>query len=480
MTQANTLKRGLRARHLSMMALGGTIGTGLLLASGNAIHTAGPLGAILGYVLVGVLVYFIMTSLGEMACYLPITGSFCAYSARYVDKAFGFAMSWNYWFSWVLVVASELLAAGFVMQYWFPTVSPWFWTLSFFALIIFLNLIAVKLYGEIEYWMAFIKIATVIIFLIIGVCAIVGLLGKPAVGFANITLGDAPFHQGFLGFLGVFLVAGYSFQGTELIGIAVGEADNPKQSIPKAINSIFWRILLFYIGTLLIIGFLIPYTSPYLVNKASKVAMSPFTLVLESTGLKYAASIINVVVITAIISTANASLYTASRVLWHIGHANEGPRFLRYTSGRGVPVTAVIVSSVILSLFVLSSIVGSGMIFSWLINMISLAGYIAWLGICISHLRFRRAYLAQGFDLNQLVYKARWFPLAPMLAIIMMLCMMLGQPVLEIIQGSFHWSQLMQTYSGVMLFFVLFFAYKFVNKTRLIPLTDCDLQHYNL
>ena len=476
MQSSNKLKRGLKSRHLTMMALGGTIGTGLLLASGRSIHIAGPGGAILAYTLVGLLVYIIMSSLGEMATYLPVTGSFCDYAARYVDKAFGFAMSWNYWFNWVLVVASELLAAGLVMQYWFPGLSPWLWTFSFFILIIVLNLCAVKLYGEMEYWMAFVKISTIIIFLIIGVCAIFGVFSSTgAVGFKNIHVGDAPFHAGFLGFFGVFLIAGYSFQGSELVGIAVGEVKNPRQAIPKAIRTIFWRILIFYVLTLTIIGFLIPYTSSYLLTKGSTVAMSPFTLVLQSTGLHYAASIMNVVVITAIISTANASLYTASRVMWHIGNVKEGPEILRRTNHKGVPISAVIISSVILGLFVLSSVIGSGAVFAWLVNMISLAGYIAWLGICLSHLRFRKAYLAQGNALADLPYTARWFPIAPIVAIGAMLIMMIGQQVLEIIQGKFTFLGFFETYCGVLLFGLLYLGYKLVRKTKLIALKDCQL-----
>ncbi len=471
MNSKNQLQRGLKSRHLTMMALGGTIGIGLFLASGNAIHMAGAGGAILGYIAVGFLVYFVMTSLGEMAAYRPITGSFCDYASRYVDPAFGFAMSWNYWLNWVLVVASEIIGAGVIMQYWFPQIDPLWWSVLFFLIIIALNLFAVRVYGESEYMMAFIKIATVIIFIIVGMLVIFGLLGSgPAVGFKNITIGDGPFYQGWLGFLSVFLIAGYSFQGTELVGVAVGEADNPKRSIPRAIRTIFWRIMLFYVLTITVISFLIPYTDPNLVSSGHDLAMSPLTIVLKSAGLQYAATIINLVVVTAILSTANASLYTASRVLWHVGHSSHGARVLQRTTIKGVPVVAIVVSVLFCTLFILSSLIGSGVIFTWLVNIISVAGYIAWFGICLSHFRFRRAYLAQGYAVNQLPFIAKWFPFAPLCAMVLIPVMMFGSEVLNIYSGKFNWHHFVATFWGLGLFLLAFLGYKLFRRTSLLPL----------
>ena len=470
------LKRNLKPRHLIMMTLGGTIGTGLLLASGGAIHDGGPGGAMLGYILVAFIVYFLMASLGEMSAHSPTTGSFCEYSSKYVDKSFGFAMSWNYWFNWVLVVASEVIAAGFVMQFWFPHVDVWIWTVLFFCLILVINLAAVRLYGEVEYWMAFVKISAVIIFIIVGSLMIVGLVGAQGdVGFKNITLGDAPFHAGLFGFFSVFLVAGYSFQGTELIGIAAGETENPRKSIPKAIKSVFWRIMIFYVLAIAVISFLIPYTSSQLVNVNSSVASSPFTLVFESAGIKYAASIMNLVVITAIISAANASMYTASRVLWHMGKVKEAPKSLQQINVHGVPVVGVVVTAAVCVLLIIASVFDSGLIFSWLVNIISLAGYIAWFGICLSHYRFRKAYMAQGKDLNALPYKARWFPFAPLCAMTIIAIIMMGQQVMAIVENQASFKGFVATYCGVVLFFILMLAYKMIKKSKLVVLKDIPL-----
>ena len=270
-----------------MIAIGGCIGTGLFMASGSAISTAGPGGALLAYAAIGLMVYFLMTSLGEMATYLPVSGSFSTYAARFVDPSLGFALGWNYWFNWVITVAADVVIAAVVVSYWEPLrfMPPWAWSALFFGLIFALNLLSVRAYGEAEYWFALVKVLTVIVFLAVGVLTIFGILGGEYVGFTNFTIGDAPFLGGstggqFLTILGVFLIAGFSFQGTELIGITAGESANPKESIPRAVRQVFWRILIFYILAIAVIGLLIPYTSPQLLGAdAHEIARSPFTLV---------------------------------------------------------------------------------------------------------------------------------------------------------------------------------------------------------
>ncbi len=477
MNQEGKFKRHLKARHLIMMTLGGTIGTGLLLASGSALHDAGPAGAILGYVLVALIVYFLMQSLGEMAAHSPVTGSFCEYCSKYVDKSFGFAMSWNYYFNWVFVIASELIASAFIMQYWFPNTHTWLWTLIFFILIFVINLVAVKVYGEVEYWVSFIKIATIIIFIVVGVLIIFGLVGSNApVGFKNLTLADGPFHAGLFGFFSVFLVAGYSFQGTELIGIAAGEADNPSKNIPKAIKSVFWRIMLFYILAMAIIAILVPFTSSWLVNPNSTVASSPFTMVFSQAGIKYVAGVMNFIVLSAILSAANASMYTASRILWHMGKEKEAPKSLQGISKNGVPLKAVILTAVVSFVLIAVSSYHSGLIFTWLINMVSLAGYIAWFGICLSHYRFRKAFGAQKKNLEILTFKAKFFPFAPLFAMALIAIIMVGQEVMELIKHDATWSGFFATYGGVILFFLAMLIYKISKKTKVIPLKEIDLK----
>lgn len=229
-----------------MIAIGGAIGTGLFIASGASVAAAGPGGALLSYAIVGLMVYFLMTSLGEMAAYMPVAGSFSTYGTKFVDPSFGFALGWNYWYNWAVTIAVELVAAQIVMTYWFPDVPGFYFSALFLLLMIGLNYFSVKGFGEAEYWFAMIKVVTVIVFLVVGVAMIFGVFtSEPPVGFKNFALGDAPFVGGIPAVIGIILVAGFSFQGTELVGIAAGESEDPKKNVPKAVKQVFWRILLF-------------------------------------------------------------------------------------------------------------------------------------------------------------------------------------------------------------------------------------------
>ena len=302
-----------------MIAIGGSIGTGIFFASGAAIQEAGPGGALVAYMAIGMMVYFLMTSLGEMAAYMPVSGSFSTYASRFVDPALGFAMGWNYWYNWAITIAVELSAGALIMKYWFPDVPGVIWSAIFLALMLGLNLLSVKGYGESEYWFSFIKVSTVIIFLVIGFLMILGIMGGEPIGFKNFTIGDAPFHGGWVATVGVFMIAGFSFQGTELVGIAAGESENPGKNIPKAVRQIFWRILLFYTLTILVIGLILPYTHPNLAGgDVDQVAKSPFTMVFERAGFAFAASVMNAVILTAVLSAGNSGMYASTRMLWQL------------------------------------------------------------------------------------------------------------------------------------------------------------------
>ncbi|MDA7742413.1 amino acid permease [Francisellaceae bacterium] len=468
------LKRGLQSRHLAMIALGGSIGTGLFLASGGAIAEAGPGGAMLGYALISIMVYFLMTSLGEMSAYSPTTGSFCQYSGQYVDPAFGFAMGWNYWFNWAITIAVEVLAASLIMQFWFPGSPTIYWCIGFFLLVFSLNIVAVKYFGESEYWLSMIKVSAVVIFIIVGALTIFGMVGHSGtVGFHNWTIEGAPFHNGFLGFLGVFLIAGFSFQGTELIGVAAGEAKDPHKSIPKAIKSTFWRIVIFYICAIGVISFLIPYTDPNLANASSDVTLSPFTIIFKDAGFTFASTLMNAVILIAVLSACNASMYSATRTLWFMGKTKQAPKVFSKLSRSGIPYMALLASCLVGSMFLLTYKFNNGLIFLWLVNVSSLAGFIAWFGIALSHLRFRRAFVKQGRDLNDLPYRSKFFPYAPMIAMAFILIIVCGQQINSIVAGTLSWQQFLATYIGLLIFLIIGIVYKIKKKTKLVPLEDC-------
>ncbi|GAK42701.1 MULTISPECIES: amino acid permease [Paenibacillus] len=468
------LNKGLKTRHMTMIALGGSIGTGLFLASGGAIANSGPGGALIAYAAVGIMVYFLMTSLGELATFMPDSGSFSTYATRFVDPSLGFALGWNFWYNWAITIAAELSAATIILKYWFPDSNSALWSLVFLLLLIGLNVLSVKGYGESEYWFALIKIVLVIVFLIVGVMMIFGILGGEATGFENFTVGDAPLHGGFFALLGVFMAAGFSFQGTELVGVAAGESENPRKSVPRAIRQIFWRILIFYILTILVIGLIIPYSDPNLLNSdLETISVSPFTLVFEKAGFAFAASVMNAVILTSVLSAGNSGMFASSRVLYALAKDGKAPRIFGKLNKRGIPVYSLLLTAVIGMLAFLASMFGDGVVYTWLLNASGMCGFITWLGISISHYRFRKAYVAQGRDLKDLPFRAKWFPFGPLFAFVLCMIVILGQ-ALTLDLSDVTWLDFVATYFTIPLFLAIWLGYKWKHKTKVIPLKDCD------
>lgn len=469
-----TLHRNLNARILNMIAIGGSIGTGIFLASGNAIYSAGPGGTMLAYLITGVMVYFLMTSLGEMAAFMPSTGSFYIYAARFVDPALGYALGWNYWYNWAITVASEVAAASLIMHFWFPHSPPFIWSALFLGLFVGLNVLSARGFGEAEYWFSFIKVTVIIIFILTGGCLVLGLTSHHHNVFQYWIMGDAPFHGGWLAVFGAFMVAGFSFQGTELIGIAAGESKDPHINIPKAMKQVFWRILLFFILSILVISLLIPYTSPQLAS--TDVEMSPFTLIFKHIGITFAASLMNAVILTAILSAGNSGMYASTRMLWYLAKEGHVPAIFAKVSERGVPVPALIATTIVAALAFLSSLFGNGKVYFWLLNASSLSGFIAWLGIAISHYRFRKAYIAQGRDLKELPYVAKGYPYAPMIAFALCLIVIAGQNFQAFTGSHVDWYGILVAYIGLPVFIALWIGYKLIHKTKVVDLDKCDFK----
>lgn len=473
--QQEHLERKLKTRHLTMIAIGGTIGTGLFLASGATIHDAGPGGAIAAYLIAGIMVYFLMASLAEMAAFIPISGSFSTYSSRFVDPALGFAVGWNYWYNNAIILALELSASSLIMKYWFPHVPGIIWSASFLVVIFLLNILSVKGYGELEFWFSIIKVATIIIFIVIGLLMIFGIMSGHTGGFSNLTKGEAPFKGGILSIFSVFMVVGFAFQGTEMVGVAAGESENPEKDMPRAIRQIFWRILLFYVLAIFVIGCLISYKDPNLLSSdITNIAVSPFTLVFKHAGLAFAAAAMNAVILTSVLSAGNSALYVGSRVLWTLAEERKAPAFLKKVNKGGVPYNAILATTLIGMLCFLTSHFGEGTVYNWLLNAAGLAGYISWLSISITHLRFRKAYKIQGKDMKALPYVAKWYPLGPVLATVMCLIAMLGTNYSAFIGPKIDWYGILVSYIGLPLFLAGYLGYKAVMKSKMVPLQDAD------
>ncbi len=456
------LSQKLKSRHITMMAIGGSVGTGIFLASGYAIYVGGPGSALLAYLLMAIIVYFLMTSLGEMSAYQPTAGTFCDYSTVYVGKSFGFAMGYNYWLNWAITIAAEIAAAALIASYWFPEVNTLIFSAVFFVTIFLCNIYSVRVYGEAEYYLSFIKVSAILAFIVLGLSAVIH---KPQFGIPLWHIGDAPFHAGWMGFIVVFLFAGFSFQGTELVGVASAETKNPADVIPKSINLVFWRLTLFYVATIGLITLLIPYNDPRLAV-SDNVNMSPFTLIFDQYWHNYGANIINFIALVAVLSAANASMYASTRILWYLGKSHQAPKVFSRVTRHGIPLLALLVTALIGSLVFFSSLVGHGTMFNYLLQISSLSGFIAWFGIALSHYQFRKKILTRDGNLNVLKYQAKFYPYAQIFAMVVLVLVIVLQCLPIITSQHYQWFDLVITYSSVIVFLLIYCGHKLYSVSK--------------
>ena len=271
------------------------------------------------------------------------------------------------------------------------------------------------------------------------------------------------------------MIAGFSFQGTEMIGVAAGEAENPRRDVPKALRSVFWRIMLFYVGAIIVIGFLIPYTDPNLLrSNESDIAYSPFTLVFERAGIAFTASLMNAVILTAILSAGNSGLYASARMLLSLALEGKAPKIFRKVNKRGVPMPALLATASVGLAGFITAVIGEGAAYTWLVNISGLSGFIVWVGIAVCHYKFRRAYVAQGYDLKDLPYKAPLFPLGPIVAFVLCIVVILGQNYEAVFNGElFH---VLSSYIGLPVFLLVWLVHKLVTRSKPVNLMDADVQ----
>ncbi|KAJ3266007.1 hypothetical protein HK104_006186 [Borealophlyctis nickersoniae] len=414
-----------------------------------------------------------------MATFIPVSGSFNHYASRFVDPALGFTVGWNYWFSWAVTLPSELVAAGIIMQFWLPDVPSWVWFLVILSLLFLINLIGVRSYGEAEYWLSLTKVIAVVVFVFMGILIAAGAIGNGgAIGFSNWRVDGAPFVDGFVGLFAVFTSAFYAYGGTEIVGITAGEASNPRKSVPKAINGTFWRIAIFYICSVFIIGLLLPYNDDKLNDPANQYSTaSPFTIGFERAGISAAAHIINAVILGAMISAGNSGMYAASRTIMAMAHEGQAPAIFGRTTSWGVPLAGLILVTLFGGISFLGSVFGNGVVFNWLINISGLASLLTWMAISVSHIRFRKALVAQGYSLDDLPYKAPFYPFGPIISLFLGFALLLAQGIyMGAVKKPFDPVNIVSVYSGLPLYILLFVVYKLVYKTRMVPLEEVDLR----
>jgi AAT family amino acid transporter len=472
----NKLSRGLSSRHISMIAIGGAIGTGLFVATGSVVSQAGPGGAILAYLIIGIMLYFLMSSIGELATIYPVSGSFSSYSARFVDSSLGFTVGWLYWVIWVMVASVDIIIASSVLSYWdvFHFFSSVTWSIIFLVILFLLNIFSVKAFGEAEFWLSLIKVLTIIIFIIVGVLTIVGILGGKTYGISNYSVGEAPFVGGISGFLGVLLIAGFSVGGTEVVAVTAGESDNPHRSMPKAIKQVFWRILLFYVLSIAVIAAIIPYTDPLLLNKSESANQSPFTIVFHRVGIAFAASVINAVILTSLLSAANSGLYTSSRMLFAMGQDKQAPKFLSsLNKGTKLPVPAILTTFVIVFAIIMLAQIQSNIVFT-LLNIIGSLVIFVWGSSILAQVRLRKAIKKQNKDPDEVLpYKAPFYPVGPIIVIVALLFLFLGNTIGALLAGDI--ASLLRNIIPVVVLAIVYLVHKFMFKTKVVKLENIDL-----
>jgi len=415
MSKQTHLNRQMESRHVLMISLGGVIGTGLFLSSGYTIHQAGPIGTLLAYTIGAILVYLVMLCLGELAVAMPYTGAFHVYAKKYIGPGTGFTVAILYWLTWTIALGSEFTAAGLIMQTWFPHSPTWLWSLFFMVVIFTVNALSVRWFAEAEFWFASIKVVAIIAFIVLGGLAIVGWLplhGHTTAPLLSNYTKNGWFPNGFGGVFTTMLTVNFAFSGTELIGITAGEAKDPARTIPTAIRTTLWRLIIFFVGSMFVMAALIPY-------KQAGVTQSPFVLVFKEIGIPYAADIMNFVVLTAIMSAANSGLYASTRMLWSL--ANEGTisKVFKRTTKIDVPLIALITSMLGGILALLSSVYAAGSVYLVLVSISGLAVVIVWMAIALSEINFRKAYVKSGKNLADLTYKTPGYPIVPWLAFIL-------------------------------------------------------------
>ncbi|EST24766.1 amino acid permease [Streptomyces roseochromogenus] len=386
MTPGSGLQAGLKNRHLSMIAIGGVIGAGLFVGSSSGIATAGP-GILLSYALVGTLVVLVMRMLGEMSAANPASGSFSAHAERAIGPWAGFSIGWLYWFFWVVVLAVEATAGAKILEGWVPAVPQWGWALIVMSVLTATNLVSVGSYGEFEFWFAGIKVVAIGAFIVIGLLAVFGVL--PGVHTDKASFGNLTNHGGFLPhgpgaiLTGVLLVV-FSFMGSEIATLAAGESEDPQRAVTKSTNSIIWRIGVFYLGSILVVVSLLPWNDPSIKKEGSYVAA------LDSLGIAHAGQIMNVIVLTSVLSCLNSGLYTASRMAFSLGRRGDAPKAFARTTARGVPMTAILASVVFGFVAVFFNYAYPDTVFLFLVNSSGAVALFVWLVICFSQLRMRK------------------------------------------------------------------------------------------
>ncbi|MYM19788.1 amino acid permease [Brevibacterium sp. 5221] len=420
-TAPTGLRRTMESRHLVMIALGGVIGSGLFVSSGYTIAQAGPLGAVISYGLGALVAYMVMSCLGELTVVHPVSGGFHDHATRYLGPAWGFAVAWLYWMCWAVALGSEFTAAGLLMQRWFPAVPVWVFCLLFAALLFGINATSSRVFAETEFWFSLVKVVAVVAMIVVGAGVITGIspAGEAPAGLGGFATSGGLFPTGAGGVLVTILAVFYAFSGTELIGVAAGEAKDPARCIPRALRTAVLRLTIFFVGAIAVIAALVPF-------ETAGVDESPFVTVFDRAGLPFGADVMNFVIITALLSAGNSGLYSCTRMLHSLGEHGQAPRALARTTRRGIPLLALGISMLGGLASLLSSVVASEKLFLALVSVAGFAVVAVWMAIVASQISFRLRLRRRGGRAGDLAYRSPFFPVLPILALVALTASLVG------------------------------------------------------
>ncbi|AAS54529.1 AGR040Cp [Eremothecium gossypii ATCC 10895] len=472
------MKKTIKTRHLLMITLGTGIGTGLLVGNGSALAKAGPAGLILGYVVSSAMLYLIVEAAGELGiCYSGMTGNYTAYSSLLVDPAMGFSVSWVYCIQWMTVFPLQLVTAAMIIQYW-TDINPDIFVAIIYAVIVFINLFGAKGYAEAEFFFNLCKVLMIIGFVILGVVINCG--GAGTSGY----IGDKywheprPFMNGFKGLCFVFCYAAFAYGGIEVMVLSASEQENPRKSISSACKKVIYRIVLIYLLTTVIVCFLVPADHPSLASEGSRA--SPLVIAVSFHGVKIVPHIINAVILIAVVSVGNSSLYSAPRLLLSLAEQGYAPKIFTYIDRQGRPLPAFFVAMVFGLLAFLAASPAQDDVFGWLLAISGLSQMFIWMSICISHIRFRDAMKAQGRSMGEVGYKARTGYWGSWIAVVTAFLILIAQfwvAISPVETKGVDARSFFQSYLAFPILLLAYFGYKIYHKDwRIcIPASEVDL-----
>ncbi|KAI0475153.1 amino acid permease/ SLC12A domain-containing protein [Xylariaceae sp. FL0804] len=468
------LQRGLKNRHLQMIAFGGVVGASIWYGTGSAIADSGPAGALICFVIIGADVFFVMQSLGEMATLFPVPGAFVELAGRFVDPACAFSLGWNYWYLWVTNIANDYNNIALIMGLWDTKVPSWGWILLFWAVFQATSLLGVVAYGEMEFYLACWKLLCVVGGILVALLINTGAIGGEYIGF-RYWRDPGAIANGINGFGKTFVLAAVYYCGTEMLAMTAAESRDPKRDLPRAIRQTFWRILVIFLGLVFFAGLIVPFNDPGLLTAASKSASSPWTIALARAGWAGGGSLVNVVMITAQFSSVNSAIYVASRSLVALAKGRRAPAvFARTTARGGVPVAAIVFSHALGLIALLNVAAGPGRVFTYLIDISGAATFVAWAFVGVTHLRMRRAWVLQGHSLDELPYRAWLHPWGTWFVVCINTFLVLVSGF-SVFVGGFAAVDFVFSYIVLVIFAVLYVGWKLFKGTRIVDLRTVDL-----